>query len=85
MDRRRHFYPVPTGDLDQALSIIQPWLAEHGIYSRGRFGAWKYEVGNQDHCFAQGHECGERLASRGGPEMEPTLFSPAVVNSRKNP
>jgi len=38
-------YPVPTIGRDSALAIIQPWLMEHGIYSRGRFGAWRYEIG----------------------------------------
>jgi protoporphyrinogen oxidase len=47
-------YPIPTLQRDQALSIIQPHLQEKGIFSRGRFGAWKYEVGNMDHSIMQG-------------------------------
>jgi hypothetical protein len=31
------------------------------VYSRGRFGAWKYEVGNMDHSFMQGVEVVDRL------------------------
>jgi hypothetical protein len=31
------------------------------VYSRGRFGAWKYEVGNMDHSFMQGVEVVERI------------------------
>lgn len=32
-----------------------------GVYSRGRFGDWKYEVGNMDHSFMQGVEIAERI------------------------
>jgi hypothetical protein len=42
-------------------------------------------VANQDHSFAQGYECVERLLSGGGEEQEPTLFTPDVVNGRRNP
>lgn len=49
-------YPVPTLYRDRALGTIQTFLESKGIYSRGRFGAWKYEVGNMDHSFMQGVE-----------------------------
>jgi protoporphyrinogen oxidase len=56
-------YPVPTLGRDRALAVIQPWLESHGVYSRGRFGAWKYEVGNMDHSFMQGVEVVERIVN----------------------
>jgi protoporphyrinogen oxidase len=54
-------YPVPTTGRDAALAVIQPLLEAHEVYSRGRFGAWKYEVGNMDHSFMQGVEVVDRL------------------------
>jgi len=54
-------YPVPTLGRDKALAAIQPYLESKSVYSRGRFGAWKYEVGNMDHSFMQGVEVVERL------------------------
>ena len=64
-------YPVPTIGRDAALSVINPYLESCGIYSRGRFGAWKYEVGNMDHSFMQGVEVVERILSGA---MEKTLI-----------
>lgn len=52
-------YPVPTLERDTALRTIQPRLEEKGIYSRGRFGGWKYEVSNMDHSVMQGVEWAE--------------------------
>jgi len=49
-------YPVPTVGRDEALGTIQPWLRSQGVYSRGRFGAWLYEIGNMDHSAMQGVE-----------------------------
>ncbi len=49
-------YPVPTIDRNYALGTIQPYLMKRGIYSRGRFGAWEYEIGNMDHSVMQGVE-----------------------------
>jgi protoporphyrinogen oxidase len=54
-------YPVPTLDRDAALATIHPWLDAHGIASRGRFGAWLYEIGNMDHSFMQGVEWVDRV------------------------
>src|SRR5208337_4926556 len=49
-------YPIPTLGRDRALDILQPALLEKGIYSRGRFGAWRYEIGNMDHSVLMGVE-----------------------------
>lgn len=54
-------YPVPCLDRDQALQTIQPRLEALGVFSRGRFGGWKYEVGNMDHSVMQGVEWAERM------------------------
>lgn len=60
-------YPVPSVDRDRALGTIQPWLQEHQICSRGRFGAWLYEIGNMDHSTMQGVEFVNRVLF-GSPE-----------------
>ena len=54
-------YPIPTLKRDEALRFIQTFLQNNDVYSRGRFGAWKYEIGNMDHSVMQGVECVERL------------------------
>ncbi|MGH9367733.1 MAG: protoporphyrinogen/coproporphyrinogen oxidase [Thermoanaerobaculia bacterium] len=55
-----HAYPIPSLDRNEALEVIQPYLESKEIYSRGRFGAWKYEIGNQDHSLMQGVELVDR-------------------------
>jgi protoporphyrinogen oxidase len=77
-------YPTPFLGRDALVDPMLRAFEARGLYSRGRFGAWKYEVANQDHSFAQGYECVERLAAGGGPEFEPTLHTPSVVNARRN-
>ncbi len=59
--RAGYSYPTPTVDRDDILSEIIPWLESHHIYSRGRFGMWKYEVANTDHSLMQGVELVNRL------------------------
>ena len=54
-------YPTPSVDRDEILAEVIPWLEERGIYSRGRFGMWKYEVSNTDHTLMQGVELANRL------------------------
>lgn len=54
-------YPIPTLNRDRALETIQPYLEKNGIFSRGRFGAWKYESGNMDHSIMQGVEVVNRI------------------------
>jgi hypothetical protein len=59
--REEHGYPTPSVGRDQALSLVIPTLESFDVYSRGRFGMWRYEVSNQDHTFMQGVEVVDRL------------------------
>ena len=61
-------YPIPTLNRDRALSVLQPALLRQGIYSRGRFGAWRYEVGNMDHSVMMGVEAVNNIVA-GEPEI----------------
>jgi protoporphyrinogen oxidase len=74
-------YPIPTIDRDEVVGPILEFFEERGVFSRGRIGAWKYEVGNMDHSFMQGKECVDRILL--GTE-EVTLNHPAVVNSPRD-
>lgn len=73
----QHGYPTPVVGRDAVLHRVLPELERHGIYSRGRFGAWKYEVSNQDHSMMQGVEVVNRLLF-GFPEL--TVWFPDLVN-----
>jgi len=61
--RAEHGYPIPGLHRDEALKELIPFFEKHDVYPRGRFGMWKYEVGNQDHCFMQGVEAIEHLVN----------------------
>jgi protoporphyrinogen oxidase len=75
--RLEHGYPVPTIDRDEHLDAAFSRLEAAGIFSRGRFGAWKYEVGNQDHTCMQGVEAVNRILFGA---LEMTVNHPALVN-----
>lgn len=75
--REEHGYPTPFLGRDAVLDRVLPALEERRVFSRGRFGAWKYEVSNQDHSFMQGVELADRLTGAGA---EDTLTRPSLVN-----
>jgi protoporphyrinogen oxidase len=65
----RYSYPTPTVERDAILGEVIPYLeSQWGIYSRGRFGMWKYEVSNTDHSLMQGVEVVNHLL-KGEPEQ----------------
>ncbi|RMZ80819.1 hypothetical protein DV737_g2882, partial [Chaetothyriales sp. CBS 132003] len=76
-----HGYPTPSLGREAVLQELLPALLDKGIYSRGRFGSWRYEVGNQDHSFMLGVEAADNIVN-GAAEL--TLNYPDFVNGRKN-
>jgi protoporphyrinogen oxidase len=80
--RAGYGYPTPGLERDATLAQIVPFFESKDVYSRGRFGLWKYEVSNQDHSFMQGVEVVERLLNG---RAEITANNPNLANSRKHP
>lgn len=76
--RAPHGYPTPFLNRDMVLGKLHQELEPFSIFSRGRFGGWKYEVSNQDHSLMQGVEWANRIVC-GIPET--TYFFPQVANS----
>ncbi|KAK3724530.1 hypothetical protein LTR37_001154 [Vermiconidia calcicola] len=76
-----HGYPTPTLEREGVLTQLLPKLQSMDILSRGRFGSWRYEVGNQDHSFMLGVEAADHVVN-GAAEL--TLNYPDFVNSRAN-
>ncbi|KAL8646626.1 MAG: hypothetical protein Q9210_006030 [Variospora velana] len=77
-----HGYPTPSLEREGVLKQLLPTLQDkYDIYSRGRFGSWRYEVGNQDHSFMLGVEAADNIVN-GAAEL--TLNYPDFVNSRAN-
>jgi protoporphyrinogen oxidase len=73
-----HGYPTPFLGRDKVLDAIHPVMAGAGIFSRGRFGGWKFEVSDQDHSVMQGVEVVNRILFS---LPETTYWFPEVVNS----
>lgn len=78
--RLEHGYPTPFLGRDDLLEELDQALQDSGIWSRGRFGGWKYEVSNQDHSLMQGVEAVDHIISR---TEETTYRRPEVVNRGK--
>lgn len=76
-----HGYPTPSLEREGALKQLLPALEKQDIWSRGRFGSWRYEVGNQDHSFMLGVEAADHIVN-GAAEL--TLNYPDFVNGRVN-
>jgi protoporphyrinogen oxidase len=54
-------YPTPHVDRDGVLKDALPALKKMDVWARGRFGSWKYEVGNQDHSCMLGVEAVDNM------------------------
>ena len=80
--RKEYGYPVPYVERDRDVHTADPQLRALGIFSRGRFGGWKYEVGNQDHVCMQGVEAVDQMVL-GLRELE--LFEPNLINGMYRP
>ena len=74
-------YPTPTLGLEEYVYKVLSKLKESGIYSRGRFGAYLYQVSNQDHSVMQGVQAVDNLFM-GTPET--VLHCPDYINSMYN-
>jgi protoporphyrinogen oxidase len=75
--RLEHGYPTPCLKRDACLAEALPMLKEKNIWSRGRFGSYKYEVANQDHSCMIGVEAVDNMLF-GAKEF--TLHHPALTN-----
>jgi protoporphyrinogen oxidase len=78
--RIEYGYPTPFLARDESLGRINQELLKSNIFSRGRFGGWKYEVSNQDHSFMQGVEFIDHVLFDAD---EITYHCPAIVNAGK--
>ena len=77
--RIEHGYPTPHVKRDAVLEQALPFLRDNDVWSRGRFGSYKYEVGNQDHSMMLGVEAADNMM-HGSKEF--TLDHPSLANAR---
>ena len=61
--RLEHGYPTPSLGRDKVLQEALPWLQQHGIWSRGRFGSYKVGRG------LWGNDCCSPGRLQGGPGL----------------
>lgn len=79
--RLEHGYPTPFYGRDELCKPLFEAFYKANILSRGRFGAWKYEISNQDHSLMQGVEAADNIVI--GSE-ETTFNFPSIVNKYKD-
>jgi hypothetical protein len=79
--RIQHGYPTPSLNRENVLREALPALKRHDVWSRGRFGSYRYEVANQDHSLMLGVEAVDGILF-GSREM--TLNHANIVNASKN-
>jgi hypothetical protein len=79
--RLEYGYPTPFVGRDQLMQPLHEAFEAVGVYSRGRFGTWKYEVSNQDHSLMLGVEVIDRICLNGD---EPTARYPGMVNANRD-
>ena len=75
--RLEHGYPTPHLKRDAALAKALPMLQAKNVWSRGRFGSYKYEVANQDHSCIIGVEAVDNMLFG---TKEFTLHHPSLAN-----
>jgi len=78
--RAEYAYPTPFLGRDKLIDRYLTDLQKRNIYSRGRFGTWKYECSNMDHVLMQGVEAVEHILF-GAPEL--TFKYPSFINSHR--
>jgi len=81
--RLEYGYPVPYVERNMHMHKADHALRQMHIWSRGRFGSWKYEVANQDHSCMLGVDAIDAMLFGGNDDgIEATFNSPSYVNNR---